>query len=57
VPPRKPKKITRKNEARFIRETRTYGVNLAKWKAAETLCEKKGWTFIKLTEKELVFVT
>jgi len=31
----------------------TWGVNQAKWKAAKEYCEKKGWEFRILTEKEL----
>lgn len=38
---------------RFLNEVKTYGVNEAKWAAAERFCETKGWKFAKMTEKEL----
>jgi hypothetical protein len=55
VRPTPPKKPNKRSQARYLRESTTYGINLAKWKAAETLCERKGWTFMKWTEKQLVF--
>ena len=48
-----PKKVTKKNQARFLREQRTFIINTAKWAATETLCKKQGWTFTKLTEQHL----
>jgi hypothetical protein len=42
-------KITQK----YINEVRTWGVNDAKWKAAEEYCKDRGWTFHLITEKEL----
>jgi hypothetical protein len=54
-PPSPPKKPNKKSQARFLRESRTYKVNLAKWNQAELVCEQKGWTFLKLTEKDLSF--
>jgi hypothetical protein len=53
--PKCPEKPNRKSQARYLRESKTYIVNLAKWSAAEEVCAKKGWTFLKLTEKQLVF--
>ena len=47
--PKKPKRTTK----RFITEVMTYGVNQAKWKAAEEYCKSKGWEFQILTEQEL----
>ena len=49
--PQKPKsgKITR----RFVTESKSYAINTAKWKAAEKACEKMGWKFKILTEKEI----
>jgi hypothetical protein len=38
---------------RFLNEANTYLVNQAKWEAAENVCEKKGWKFKILTEKEI----
>lgn len=47
--PVKPEKVGR----RYINEVRTYGVNTAKWKAAQAFCEDRKWQFKVLTEKEL----
>lgn len=41
------------NKKRFISETLTYAVNLAKWEAAKKFAEDRGWKFELLTEKEL----
>ena len=42
-------KITR----RYINEIKTYGINSARWKAAEKYCLDKKWQFKILTEKDL----
>lgn len=42
-----------KKKSRYIKECLTYEINTAKWKYAEALCKKKGWKFVKLTEKEI----
>ena len=47
--PKKPERRTK----RYINEVMTYGINQAKWKAAEEYCLDKGWDFMILTEKEL----
>lgn len=47
--PKSPKRRTK----RYITEVVTYGVNQAKWKAAEEYCRKKGWEFKIITESEL----
>ena len=47
-----PKKQSRKTK-RYITEVMTWGVNQAKWKAAQEYCLEKGWEFKVLTEKEL----
>lgn len=49
VPPVKRTKLTR----RYINEVRTWGINQAKWTAAQRACEEKGWEFVVMTEKEL----
>jgi len=49
VAPKKPKRVTQ----RFINEAKTFSVNLAKWDAARAVCEKRGWEFRILTEKEI----
>jgi len=38
---------------RYITEVKTWGVNEAKWKAANEFCKDKGWSFHIFTEKEL----
>lgn len=47
-----PKRQQRKTK-RYITEVMTWGVNQAKWKAAEEYCQEKGWEFRLITEKEL----
>ena len=42
-----------KHTRRYITELKTYGVNTAKWKAAEEFCKERLWQFKVLTEKEL----
>lgn len=54
-PPVVPKKVTKKSQYRYLKESRVYEINLAKWKYAEAVCNKKGWEFIKMTEKDLIF--
>jgi hypothetical protein len=48
-PPKKPKRQTK----RFLNEAKTYLTNQAKWDAANAFCERKGWRFKILTEKEI----
>ena len=38
---------------RALYEVKTWAINSAKWQAAEQFCEKRGWKFLKITEKEL----
>ena len=47
--PKKPSRTTK----RYITEVMTYGVNQAKWKAAEEYCKDKGWQFKVITESDL----
>jgi TnsA endonuclease N terminal len=47
--PKVPKKRTR----RFLQEVMTWGVNSAKWKAAQEYCADRGWEFRIITENEL----
>ena len=42
-----------KSNRRYINEVKTFGVNTAKWKAAEQFCLDRKWQFKVLTEKEL----
>jgi hypothetical protein len=47
--PVRPKKVSKK----FITEVKDWGVNTAKWKAAEEFCKDRGWQFKIFTEYEL----
>lgn len=38
---------------RYVREAVTWGINSAKWAAAEEFCADRKWKFIKMTEQEL----
>jgi len=42
-----------KNKRRYLYEIKTWGVNSAKWKAAQEFCKNQGWEFQIITEKEL----
>ena len=46
----KPKKTL---TPRYIKEVQTWAINTSKWKAAQALCEEKGWKFDFITEKDL----
>lgn len=48
-----PVKIGQKPSKKYIREVMTYGVNSAKWTAAEAFCKYHGYTFQILTETEI----
>lgn len=47
--PKKQTKVTKK----YINEVTTWGVNSAKWLAAEDFCENKGWKFMIMTEDHI----
>jgi hypothetical protein len=49
VEPVKKKKVTKQ----YIYEVATWGVNQAKWKAAEDYAKDRGWEFKVLTEEHL----
>lgn len=46
-------KVQKKATKKYINEVMTWGVNQAKWKAAESFCEDRKWSFKIMTEKEL----
>jgi hypothetical protein len=48
-----PRKNSRKAKKTALYEERTYQVNTAKWRAAQAYCDRKGWKFKILTEKQL----
>ena len=52
TPPKKQSKVTKK----YINEVTTFGINSAKWKAAEDYCHDRKWKFMLMTEKELGIV-
>ena len=47
--PAKRERITKN----YLYEVQTFGINSAKWKAAEEYCADRKWKFMILTEKEL----
>lgn len=49
----KPPVIPQRKTKQFIEEVFTYGVNQAKWKAANEFCLDKGMKFLVLTENDL----
>ena len=49
----KPPKVQSKPTKRYINEVATWGINSAKWAAAEEFCKDRGWSFMKITEDEL----
>lgn len=51
LPPEQRKRVTKQ----YIEEVMTYGVNQAKWKAAQEYCLDRGWEFRVMTEEHLGF--
>lgn len=49
VPPKRQDRVTQ----RYLNEVKTWGVNEAKWKAAEEYCKDRGWIFQIMTERHL----
>ena len=49
-----PPKLNPKHKRRYLKEVKTWGINEAKWKAAESYCEIKGWKWQIITEDTLV---
>lgn len=52
-PPQKKGRVTR----RYITEVKTWGVNSAKWEAASGYADKRGWSFVIMTEKDIKGLT
>ena len=54
-PPNPANRLTTKGNIsrRYLMEVKTWGVNEAKWKAAEEFCLDRGWIFQKMTEKDI----
>lgn len=57
----KPKKQTqppavqsnKKPSKRYLTEVKTWGINSAKWKAADKYCKDRGWNFFIFTEDHI----
>jgi len=49
----RPPDVPLKKSRQYLREVYTWGINSAKWKAAEDYCKDRRWKFIVMTEKEL----
>ena len=49
----KPPEPQKRKTKRYITEVTTWGINNAKWQAAQKFCSSKGWKFIIMTEREL----
>lgn len=54
-PPELSNKLTPKGmiSRKYLNEVKTWGVNQAKWKAAQDYCLDRGWKFTLMTETEL----
>ena len=52
-PPKGSPPKDRRKHRRYIKEVKTWGVNEAKWKAAEAFCKDRDWKFKIITEKDL----
>ena len=48
-PPEKKSRVTKK----YLNEVKTWGINQAKWKAAQSYCADRKWKFQVLTEDHL----
>ena len=44
---------TKAGRRRYYMDVITWGINEAKWKAATSYCEERGWSFQVITEKHL----
>jgi hypothetical protein len=40
---------------KYLKEVATYGINQAKWKAANEYCLDRNWQFVVLTERDVNF--
>lgn len=41
---------------RYLNEVKRFGINDAKWKAAEAYCKQRNWKWVKLTEHDLKYL-
>ena len=44
---------SKKKSRKYINEVATWGINSAKWKAAQEYCKDRGYEFLIMTENEL----
>jgi hypothetical protein len=51
-----PPKSRLKNTKKYLTEMIRYSINIQKWKAARALCDKNGWEFIIVNEKNYHFI-
>lgn len=51
--PAPPAQMTLAKKKRYMQDIYTFSVNIDKWKAAHSLCKKKGWGFKLITEDAL----
>lgn len=49
--------VQQRKTRKYITEVYTWGINQAKWKAAEEYCADRAWRFQVMTEKDLGIVT
>ena len=49
----KPPAVQNKPTKQYLREVYTWGINSAKWKAAEEFCKDRNWKFIIMSEIDL----
>lgn len=49
----KPPVVQKSRSVRYLNEVKTWGVNSAKWKAAQDFCADRKWSFLIMTEHEL----
>lgn len=49
----RPPTVQKKPSKQYIREVYTWGINSAKWKAANEYCKDRQWKFIIMTEHDL----
>jgi hypothetical protein len=53
VPPKLPQ--SKRKTRRYLNELKNWEINQAKWIEAKKVCEKQGWEWLILTEKQLTF--
>lgn len=49
----RPPAVLNKPTKRYLKEVYTWGINSAKWKAAEDYCRDRRWKFVIMTEHQL----